>query len=73
MKNQYKKSSNIYIQLTDGSILNIDYLCKETQIKSDLDIRSHKLWQHDKSGLSTSGIEDRSLSKFKKKFSFKAK
>nr|YP_009476718.1 hypothetical protein PsulMt_p035 [Proteomonas sulcata]AVM81211.1 hypothetical protein PsulMt_p035 [Proteomonas sulcata] len=73
MKNQFKIEKKKYLQLTDGSIINIDYISKNVYFKLDVDIRSHKIWQFNKTGLSLSGAEEPHLLKFKKKFSFNKK
>lgn len=71
MKANFKNTRKTWVQLTDGSVISVNYLLEKIYNKLDVDIKSHKLWRFEAKNLSEMSSTDKRILNFNKRFNKK--
>jgi|TARA_B110000967_G_C18765410_1_gene500122 ribosomal protein L31 len=68
MKKNFKNFKKTWIQLTDGSVISMNYLLDKSYMKLDIDSKSHKLWRFNSKNVSELSSIDKRILNFNKRF-----
>ena len=71
MKAILKNKKKTWIQLTDGSVISVNYLLEKSYNRLDVDIKSHKLWRFEVKNISEISSTDRRILNFNRRFNKK--